>query len=713
MKFLDKLKKENVESTAQANKKSHIPFRLNLLFFVIFGLFVALIVRLGYLQIAEGQQFGERAEENSKLEIKSGAPRGEIYDASGKVLVGNKANLAITYTRGKEVSSKDIFAIANTVNELVQVPADELTERDKKDYWLADPDHLTEAQKRLTDKDKKDEKGNEITDQGTLYSLTVDKVKDEEINFDESTMQAATIFKRMNAVSELNTAFIKSNDVTEDEIAVIGEHASEIPGVSTGMDWSREYPSNDYLLSILGTVSSEKAGLPAEMAEEYLKKGYAPNDRVGTSYLEAQYESDLQGKKATSEVELDSNGKIVSQKVISEGEKGDNLKLTIDLEFQNKVEQIMQDQYQQLLGTGKAPYSDGAYAVAMNPKTGDILALVGLRRDVATNQVTSSPLNAITDNIVPGSIVKGATVTAGYETGVITGNDELVDEPIKLAGSSPKSSYYNPSGQLRITTEQALEYSSNSYMMKLVFKMMNKDYSYNMVFPYETGDSTVFDELRHSFGEYGLGVPTGIDLPNNEQAVGYVNTNFDGSQGIDIPSGANLLDLSFGQYDNYTPLQMAQYAATVANNGTRVAPKLVQGIYGNDDTGNLGELKKAIEPKEMNKVGISDEQMKIIQNGFYNVVHGTSGYTTGRAMNSSKIDIAAKTGTAETYYVDPVTKKDYITLNSNAVAYAPFDDPEIAVSVVLPHLNNDVNVKTNQTMVLAIMEAYYDMKHPQ
>ena len=713
MKFLNKLKKETIETEPQTNKKSHIPFRLNLLFFVIFGLFVTLIVRLGYLQIVEGKQFNQRADENSKLEIKSGAPRGEIYDANGKKLVGNVSNLAITYTRGKKVSSKDIFTTANKVNDLVQVPADELTERDKKDYWLADPEHLVEAQKRIKDSDEKDDKGNTITDQGKLYAITVDKVTPEEINFDDHTMRAATIFKRMNNVSELNTAFIKSTGVSADEVAVIGEHASEIPGISTGMDWSRDYSENVSLVSILGSVSSEKAGLPAETAENYLKKGYAANDRVGTSYLEEQYESELQGKKATSEVELDTDGKVVSQKAISEGEKGDNLKLTINLDFQNKVEQIMQEQYQQLLSTGKANNSDGAYAVAMDPKTGDILALVGLRRDVATNQVNSSPLNAITDNIVPGSIVKGATLTAGYETGVITGNDVLIDEPIQLAGSSPKASYYNPNSKLEITAEQALEYSSNSYMMKLVFKMMNEEYSYNMMFPYQTGDSKVFDELRHSFGEYGLGVPTGIDLPNNEDTRGIINRNFDGKQkGVEIPSGANLLDLSFGQYDNYTPLQMAQYAATVANNGTRIAPKLVQGIYGNDDKGNLGELKKAIEPKEMNKVAISDQQMKIIQDGFYDVVHGTSGYTTGRAMNSSKIDIAAKTGTAETYYVDPITKKVSTTINSNAVAYAPFNDPEIAVSVVLPHID-DISSKTNQTMVVSIMEAYYDMKHPQ
>lgn len=92
-------------------------------------------------------------------------------------MVSNKANLAITYTRGKNIEGKDILPIANKVNELINVPVDpNLTDRDKKDYWLANPENLKAAQARLTDQDKEDEKGNKITDEGTLYAKAVEKV---------------------------------------------------------------------------------------------------------------------------------------------------------------------------------------------------------------------------------------------------------------------------------------------------------------------------------------------------------------------------------------------------------------------------------------------------------------------------------------------------------------------------------------------------------
>ncbi|MBO0440801.1 peptidoglycan D,D-transpeptidase FtsI family protein [Candidatus Enterococcus ikei] len=701
MSFLDKLKKDNEEPITHKNKKSHIPFRLNLLFFVIFGLFVALIVRLGYLQIAEGQQYAQKADANSTLKIKSSAPRGQIYDAKGNLLVGNKANLAITYTRGKKVQTKDLLPIARKVNELIDVPADELTERDKKDYWLADPENLKAAQKRLTDKDQLDEKGNKITDQGTLYVLTVDKVTPEEINFDEHTLKAATIFKRMNAVQELNTAFIKNEGVTQDEIAIIGENTSEIAGVSTGMDWDRDYPRGNELKSILGQVSSEKAGLPAEEADEYLAKGYEPNDRVGTSYLEKQYEDILQGRKSESEVTLDSNGKIVTQTPISEGKKGENLKMTIDLDFQNKIEEVVKEQYQQLLATGNAAHSDGAYVVVMNPKTGAVMAMVALDRDKATNELTSNPLATINKAFEPGSVVKGATISAGYEQGVISGNDVLIDEPLQIYGSEQKSSVFNKvlGNQIPLNAEQALEYSSNAYMMKLVLKMMKTDYQYNMILPYQTGDSTLFDVLRKTFGEYGMGVSTGIDLPG--ETTGISNTAFDDPKYAPMPG--HLLDLSFGQYDTYTAMQLAQYVSTVANGGTRVAPRLVEGIYDNKSDGTIGDLKEEIKPKELNKVDISSEQMKIIQQGFYDVVHGNGIFTTGRYMQGAKLDIAAKTGTAET------NVGNNVTVNSNVVAYAPVEDPEIAVSVVLPHLTSE-STRPNQSMVTAIVNAYADYK---
>lgn len=705
MNFLDKWKKTQEEPNTYKARKSHIPFRLNFLFFIIFGLFVSLIVRLGYLQIVEGDSYVERIAQGSNLVVQSGAPRGEIYDAKGKLLVSNKSNLAITYTRGKNVQADDLLEIANRVNDLIHVPADDLTERDKKDYWLANKENLKAAQDRLTDKDKTDESGNTITDQGTLYSLTVDKVTEEEINFDEHTLQAATIYKRMNSVSELNTTFIKNEEVSENEVAVVGEHTAEIPGVSTGMDWTREYPEGSVLRSILGTISTEKTGLPAEEVDEYLAKGYARNDRVGTSYLEKQYESVLQGTKAKSEVSLDSTGKVTSQTLLSEGEKGKNLKLTIDTEFQKKLEEVVKAQYEQLLASGNAPYSDGVYIAVTNPKTGAILAMVAYDHDVKTNELTSNPLATINKVFVPGSVVKGATLTAGYESGVIQGNDGMVDEPIQIAGSNVKSSNFNLYSKIPITAQQALEFSSNSYMMKLVFKMLGTEYTPNMMVPYTTGDSRVFEILRNAYAEYGMGVSTGIDLPG--ESTGLVTKNFDDP--ALAPNAGNLLDLSFGQYDNYTALQLAQYVATVANDGKRMENHIVEGIYENNLDGTLGALKEAAQPKILNEVNISSEQMKLIQEGFYNVVYGNSGFTTGKYMSDAKMPVAAKTGTAETTYVDE-NKVAHETVNSNVIAYAPYEDPEIAVSVILPNLNNtSENFKNNQYMAKAVINAYAEM----
>ncbi|NSP82174.1 penicillin-binding protein 2 [Enterococcus faecalis] len=704
--FIDKLKKTDAVAKSQRGIKLYIPSRLHLLFFVIFTLFVSLIVRLGYLQIVEGEEFNKKITANSSLQITTPSPRGQIYDSQGKVLVSNKANLAITYTRGKNIEGKDILPIANKVNELINVPVDpNLTDRDKKDYWLANPENLKAAQARLTDQDKEDEKGNKITDEGTLYAKAVEKVTPEEIAFDDRTLQAVTIFKRMNAASQMNTVFIKNEGVTEGEIATIGEHTAEISGVSTGTDWTRDYSQSGALRSLLGTVSTEKQGLPAEEVDEYLKKGYARNDRVGTSYLEKQYEDVLQGKKAKSEVVLDNNGKIVSQTPISKGEKGSNLKLTIDSNFQNKVDEILQRNYSQIVKT-IGPYSENAYVVAMNPQTGAILAMSGVSHDLQTGEVTPNPLGPILNFEVPGSVVKAGTLTAGYEAKVLQGNDTLLDEPIILAGTNPKSSWWNSGGrnaQMQLTAEQALEYSSNAYMMKVVFKLMGVNYYPNMVFPYEIGDDKVFKELRNAYAEYGMGIKTGIDLPG--ESPGYVNKDF--KDPAEAPKGGNLLDLSFGQYDNYTPLQLAQYVSTVANNGIRVQPHVVEGIYGNDENGALGKILKEIEPKVLNKVNISEDQIGILQQGFYNVVNGTSQFTTAPGLKSDKFSIAAKTGTAETQATD-ANGVVHTTVNSNLVAYAPYENPEIAISVVLPHLNDEES-KPNQTIAKEVLEAYMEM----
>ena len=202
--WMDKLKKGAQEPKNKTFRRSHVPFRLNFLFFIIFTLFVALIARLGYLQIVNGEAMEAKVKSSSTLTIQTSSPRGMIYDSTGKPLVTNQANQAITFTRGTKMTAEDLLKVATRLNQLINVPVDEnLTERDKKDFWLADPKHLKEATERLTAKEKQ-------LDSSDQYKALVDKVTDSEINFNEEQLKIATIFKRMNSAYELNTVFIKN-----------------------------------------------------------------------------------------------------------------------------------------------------------------------------------------------------------------------------------------------------------------------------------------------------------------------------------------------------------------------------------------------------------------------------------------------------------------------------------------------------------------------
>lgn len=689
-------------SQTQNSVKAHIPLRLNLLFFVVFALFVALIIQLSYLQIVKGDLFVSKIEANTKKIVEGNAPRGMIYDANQTPLVNNKPNQAILFTKNSGMSAEDVRKSADQLNQLIHVDAEDLNERDKKDYWLADPKNLETARERLTEEDKKDKKGNPLKE-SALYTVIVDKVKPEEIQFDEPTMQAATIFKKINGAYAMTPIYIKNHDVTDEEIALVGENVSQIPGVSTGVDWEREYPQGNFLRDILGTVTSEKAGIPAEKLDEYLAKGYARNDRIGSSYLEKQYEPILKGTKSQSEVTLNRNQEITHQKELYEGEKGKNIVLTIRKDFQEKVEEILRTNYQQLIANGKAVYSPGAYAVVLDPNNGEVLAMAGISHDVKTNEISEDTLGTINKAFVPGSSIKGATVMAGYENGVLSGNQVIVDEPIKLKESAVKKSVFNPYGKVAVNTVEALEFSSNVYMMKIALSLLGVEYQPEMSLPANT---KAFSKLRNTYEEFGLGTETGIDLPG--ESTGLVTTDFTDKRGH-IKDGvmANFLDLSYGNFDTYTPMQLAQYVSTVANGGKRIAPHIVRGIYGTDSEGNLGALEEIVEPRVLNQIN-RPEEFSIIQQGFYQVVNGTDYRRTGRALQDAKYTIAAKTGTAETFaFNESDPNNPYQVVNSTLVGYAPADQPKVSVVVVLPQLLDEKD-GMNTLIAKELFNTYYD-----
>ena len=651
-----------------------IPIRLNLLFSIVILLFMTIIGRLLYMQILNKDFYEKKLASASQTKVTTSSARGEIYDASGKPLVENTLKQVVSFTRSNKMTAKDLKEIASQLLGYVSISSPNLTERQLADYYLADQDVYKKAVESLPREKRLDSDGNQLSE-SELYNNTVESIDPSQLTYSDDEKKEIYLFSQLNAVGNFATGTIATDSLTDTQIALIASASKNLPGISISTSWDRKVLETS-LSSIVGSVSSEKAGLPAEEADAYLKKGYSLNDRVGTSYLEKQYEETLQGKRSVKEIHLDKYGNMESVENIEDGTKGNNIKLTIDLAFQDSVDALLKSYFNSELGNGGAKYSEGVYAVALNPKTGAVLSMSGIKHDLKTGELAPDSLGTVTNVFVPGSVVKAATISSGWENGVLSGNQTLTDQSIIFQGSPPINSWYTAfSGPMPITAVQALEYSSNTYMVQTALGIMGLTYQPNMIAAIGNLESAM-GKLRSTFGEYGLGSATGIDLP--DESTGFIPKDYD---------LANYITNSFGQFDNYTPMQLAQYVATIANDGVRVAPRIVEGIYGNNDKGGLGDLIQQLKPTEMNKVNISDSDMSILQQGFYQVAHGTSGLTTGRAFsNGALVSISGKTGTAESYVADGQQ-----ATNTNAVAYAPSDNPQIAVAVVFPHNTNLTN----------------------
>lgn len=670
-----------------------IPIRLNLLFAIVILLFMAIIGRLLYMQVLNKDFYETKLASASQTRVTTSSARGQIYDAAGKPLVENTVKQVVSFTRNNKMTAAELKETAKKLLTYVNVTSPNLTDRQIADYYLADQDVYKKTVESLPSDKRLDSDGNRLSE-ATLYNNAVESIDVSQLNYTDDQKKEIYLFSQLNAVGNFATGTIVTDALTDTQIALIASASKQLPGVSISTSWDRKVLETS-LSSIVGSVSSEKAGLPAEEADAYLKKGYSLNDRVGISYLEKQYEETLQGKRSVKEIHLDKYGNMESVENIEDGTKGNNIKLTIDLAFQDSVDALLKSYFNSELGNGGAKYSEGVYAVALNPKTGAVLSMSGLKHDLKTGELTPDSLGTVTNVFVPGSVVKAATISSGWENGVLSGNQTLTDQPIVFQGSAPIYSWYKLAyGSFPITAVEALEYSSNAYMVQTALGIMGQTYQPNM-FVGTSNLESAMGKLRSTFGEYGLGSATGIDLP--DESTGFVPKEY---------NFANFITNAFGQFDNYTPMQLAQYVATIANNGVRLAPHIVEGIYDNNDKGGLGELIQAIDTKEINKVNISESDMAILHQGFYQVSHGTSPLTTGRAFSDgATVSISGKTGTGESYVAGGQEAN-----NTNAVAYAPTENPQIAVAVVFPH-NTNLTKNVGPAIARDIINLY-NQHHP-
>ncbi len=690
-------------ASAKAKQRANVAFRMNILFFTIFLLFSILIFRLGFLQIVQGEEYVRELKRTEEVPINTSVPRGRIYDSEGRILVDNEPQNAITYTKLQTTTQEEMLKIAEMLASIIEKKIDGVTLRDKQDYWIML--HREKAYERVTKKEESkllsDETMTTSDMQRQIDTLVRERITEQDLaSLTDNELEVLAIYREMSSGYALSPQIIKSDDVKPEEFARVSERLTEMKGVNTTTDWVRVPKSS---LAILGSTTSPKEGIPKSKLDYFLARDYTRNDRVGRSYIEQAYEEILQGQKSVVKNITDGKGTVTETQTVFKGQPGKDLVLTIDSEINSKVESLVEAKLTEMKQQNGSNLLDRAFVVIMDPYTGEVLSMVGkqLSQDSETGKriIKDYAYGTFTSAYEIGSTIKPATVLTGYDQGVIGMNDILVDEPIKLKDTRVKSSVFNRNSRIALTDLQAIEKSSNVYMFKIGLKLAGETYLKDEPIDINNGD---FSLLRNSYAQFGLGVPTGIDLPGE-------------TAGIKGPfEVGKFLDMTIGQYDTYTPLQMAQYVSTIANGGNRIQPTVVKQIREPSYDGTtMGSLVSEKGPTILNRINNTQNQIEHIKKGMSRVYFGNQG-SARSYFGDLPFEAAGKTGTAQVVYYGP--KKDNwrdAAINSTHIGFAPFDNPEIAYAVVIPwapYYNGQYEA-TGTILAREVVDAYFEIKN--
>ena len=661
MRIKQKVNKKNINRRERKYTVNGSTYKKRFFFLgsVLVVLFLVITLRLYEVMLREQSKYQEELTTLATQVVEGpSSPRGRILDRNGKVIVDNKAVKTIYYNKDKSRGTKEEIELAYKVSSHLNLDYDKVTERSKREFFVAkNSDNMND---RITDKEweKYEQRKLDSTD---IYELKIERVTAEELNaFKEEDNKASYLYYLMNKGYSYDDKVIKNKDVTDEEYAYIAENNEDLPGFNTKLDWERVYNYGDTFRTILGNIGT----IPSEEKDEYLAKGYALSDIVGTSYLEAQYEEYLKGTKAiyktvnSHELEL-----------VSEGKRGNDIVLTIDIELQQQLEAILNEEILSTKGQPNTEYYNRSYAIIQDPNTGEILAMSGRQAVSDGNggyKTIDCTAGIMTDPMTSGSVVKGASMLVGYNTGAITPGEYQVDECIKIAGT-PKKCSWKTLG--RINDIDALALSSNVYQFKTAMKVAGATYQYNK--PLVINESA-FDTYRNTFKEFGLGVETGIDLP--VESLGYTSDN---------KAPGLLLDFVMGQFDTYTPIQLSQYISTFANGGSRLQPHLLKEVRSSTDDETLGDVIYTFETNVLNTVNTKPEYLNRVKEGFYAVTHKS--YGLGREYIDDSHDPSGKTGTSQSATDtndDDINDTD--TVSTAFVGYAPSSSPKMSITVTSP-----------------------------
>ena len=656
----------------------------------IMGLYA---MRLIFLQLVNGDDFKSRATNTTDYNFTVTAARGDIVDSAGRRIATTTTSYNVVLNK-LLMGDRDLDEMLQQIVELLRANGESwndtllIGQADAAgNYAFTDDDASASDQKQLAD--MKETLGlQQYATANDVMEMLVEKNSLQDFSLEWQRVLAGIHYEMdRQAFSNVNN-FVMAENVSAVTVATIKEHSLQLPGVEIVETSARSYDQSDIIPAVLGRVgkiTAEKWKVTDENGQvtyPLKEKGYNMNDVLGISGLESVYEDELRGKDGVETITRNSDGVIVDTKLTTVPEPGHTVQLTIDSNFQRAVDKALAeniDMINRVYNTGTMKAAAGA-VVVLDVKDGSVLAAANYpsydQNLYATNYTEYSsdpslPLfnRALQGLYTPGSTFKPAVAVAALDSGLINQYSTVFCNGVYnyFKDYHPRCTRHGHSGNIDVVT--AIKWSCN-------------------VFFYDVGrrlTSDVYDAYAYKLG---LGQRTGVEV---NEAVGRLTTKSDSNYTASLDVQA-----AIGQGNTVvTPIQLATYAATLANNGTRYRTHFVKAIL---DT-NTGEVLSETKPEVMDVIEGTGNTFQLVRQGMMQVPSTISG-----KIASYPVAIACKTGTpqrSETY----APGKHY--LNAMMVAYLPADDPQIAIGITIEY--GGYGARTGD-LVVDIANAYFALK---
>ncbi|WDM02861.1 peptidoglycan glycosyltransferase [Alicyclobacillus cycloheptanicus] len=667
---------EDHPQTSDHRRRTYI-FRVNVVSFSVFFALSSLIFRLGYLQITKGAQLKTQALTTSVQYIPVLPARGRIYDANGNLLAYDQPTYSVYLTRVQHVN-------------------DDTATLSKMAALLAPVFHKTTAQ--------------------VLQLMKADK-----------QYTTVTLFK----------------NITTDQLSFISEHQAQLPGVNVEVDSERKYPYGDLAGQVLGYVGP----ITPQNKKYYVdEQHYLLMQQVGAAGLELQYENQLKGKVGYQEEQYNTVNNGVKPVGYIPPVSGNNLQLTLDGALEADTQNAVLKAIQSFESENHTQVQDAA-AVMIDVKTGGILAMVSypyldpnwfvngdftLHTNYLQNGAEMN--NVIQNPHAPGSTVKPANLITGLEHGAVTPNTVYDDSGVwQWIGNyhmHEDASY----GLVDDVTAIAVSDDRFFYTLGLNLGGWLGSSPYDGGYPrggnLQRWRDTDFIKgllmLMQGEMRFGLGQITGIDLPGEQAGAFYMENQSNNTMvtmsAKDVQSIAqtvakqgsytnygspyDLAAMAFGQSQQFTPIELLQYVSTLADNGKKLQPHLLQAVYPPGLTQNLSTANEkplqTVAPNVQATVNINPTYLKLAQEGMYAACNTPQG-TAYPSFGNAPYKAAGKTGTAE------ITMGSKSINNSVFIGYAPYNNPQIAVAVMVPGAG--YGAVTAVPIARQMMDFYFEEHH--